>query len=83
MNKLRAVTAAFLPVFALCTTLLTVPSAEARRMMVPGEEAQSRTTMLSQEIRWHKDLSAAQTQARRQGKLIFWMHMLGQIDGVT
>lgn len=83
MNKLSAATASLLPALLLCTTVFSTPVTAAKPMLVPGEQAQSQTAKLTGEIQWHKDLSSAQAAARTQGKMIFWMHMLGDLDGTT
>ena len=51
--------------------------------IVSGDEAQKRVFKLSTEIDWHKDLKDALRDAEREGKLVFWVQMIGQIDGAT
>jgi hypothetical protein len=56
--------------------------AQAQRV-ISGHIAKERVTKLSNEIKWHTRLSDAQAEAAREGKLILWVHMLGEIDGAT
>ncbi|MBI5175533.1 MAG: hypothetical protein HY986_21795 [Candidatus Melainabacteria bacterium] len=42
-----------------------------------------RVEVLTSELVWYKSLSRARAEAERSGKPIFWVHMLGQIDGNT
>ncbi len=59
-----------------------MPGALAQRV-VPGHVAQQRVERLTAEIQWHERLPDALADARREGKLVFWIQMLGQIDGAT
>lgn len=60
----------------------TSPVATARQM-VTGAQNTERTNRLTSEIRWHRSLAQAQEDARRDGKLIFWVNMLGTMSGAT
>ena len=42
-----------------------------------------RVEILTSELVWYKSLARARSEAERSGKPIFWVHMLGQIDGNT
>lgn len=83
MKKILSATAILLPAIFAVNTLFAMPAPAARPMLVSGEKTMENTTKLTQEINWHKDLSSAKADAARQGKMIFWMHMLGQLDGTT
>lgn len=52
-------------------------------LLVPGYEASRRVSQLTSQINWHHSLAQAQDQARREGKMIFWVQMLGDISGAT
>jgi hypothetical protein len=58
------------------------PDALAQRL-VPGYVAQQRVEKLTAEIQWRDRLPDALAEAKREGKLVFWVQMLGQIDGAT
>ncbi|HEY9870044.1 MAG TPA: hypothetical protein V6D08_12835 [Candidatus Obscuribacterales bacterium] len=61
---------------------LIAPDASAQPV-IPGHVAKTRVDRLTGEIKWHDSLPDALAEARREGKLVFWVHMLGQIDGAT
>lgn len=65
-------------------SLASVPclSAPAPGFMT-GDVAQRQVTKLTSEIHWYENLPQAEQQARRQGKMIVWVQMLGRIDGAT
>ncbi len=48
-----------------------------------GNVCSTRVNTLTNQIDWNTDLKKAEQQAREQNKLVFWMHMLGKIDGAT
>ncbi|MEI6235933.1 MAG: hypothetical protein WCT04_22995 [Planctomycetota bacterium] len=49
----------------------------------PAAEASQYTHKLLTEIPWSTSLEAAQAKAKKENKLVFWMHMLGKLDGIT
>lgn len=51
--------------------------------MVMGEQAAQKVEHLVGSLDWKTDLDTALTQAAAQDKLVFWIHMLGRIDGST
>jgi hypothetical protein len=51
--------------------------------VLQGAVCSERVHELTSNIQWYKDLKEAETAAQQQGKLVFWMHMLGKIDGAT
>lgn len=53
------------------------------KRLVSGIEAEQRVKELTQEIRWNKDLNQALWEAKRDGKMVFWLHMLGDLSGAT
>lgn len=58
------------------------PNASAQPV-IPGYTAKERVERLASEIQWHDKLPDALAQAQLEGKLVFWIQMLGQIDGAT
>ena len=52
-----------------------------QRMVMGSDAAQNEQSLLS--LNWQTDRSAALQQAKAEGKLVFWVHMLGRIDGST
>lgn len=51
--------------------------------VVSGQEARKENFQVSSRINWHRDLDSARAEAAKSGKLVFWMHMLGSVDGKT
>ena len=67
-----------------------VPAQAARQPYVPSKgiaarsaEVDAKVVDLTQAIPWHESLDEAKAVARRTGKPIFWMHMLGSLSGST
>ncbi len=75
--KLRLISAAALAIAA------TVIPAFAAPVILNGALTQQRVAGLTNEIAWSTSLAQAQWQARREGKMIFWVHMLGDMKGAT
>jgi len=65
---------------ALCAGLLPVFGAP---VLLQGSLTQSRVSDLTSEIDWHTSLAQAEQVAGREGKLVFWVHMLGDMKGAT
>jgi hypothetical protein len=55
----------------------------AKPALLQGSVAQYNEMKVASEIPWHTSLYDAEMQARREGKLVFWVHMLGDIKGAT
>jgi hypothetical protein len=51
--------------------------------LVSGQLAHDRIAKLTSQIYWHNSLYQAEDVAKRQGKMILWLHMLGDIKGDT
>lgn len=51
--------------------------------MVMGEEAARKVEHLLTSLNWQTSLETALKQAASQNKLVFWVHMLGRMDGST
>ena len=51
--------------------------------IVSGQLAHDRVAKLTSQIYWHDSLYQAEDLARRQGKMVLWLHMLGDIKGDT
>jgi hypothetical protein len=51
--------------------------------VLEGQVCSQRVHALTSDIDWYKSLNKAEDTAREQGKLVFWVHMLGKIDGAT
>ncbi len=51
--------------------------------VLQGEVCSERVHELTSEINWNRNLHKAEDEARQQGKLVFWLHIVGKIDGAT
>jgi hypothetical protein len=49
---------------------------------VPPAVVEKQVTRLNQQVHWHSSLDEAMEQARQENKPIFWLHALGDLDGV-
>ena len=67
---------------ALSLSLLTTQG-YAAPFILSGEVAQHNVAELTSEIPWYTSLQQAEYAAQQQGKMIFWMHMLGSLSGAT
>ncbi len=66
---------------SLCVGL--VPGASAKNPMVSGQDARLRAQKLNETIEWNQNFEKVKLEAQRTNKPIFWMHMLGSINGHT
>ena len=66
----------------LATSVYVQPCLSARPVLT-GEVCDVRVHQLTSQIQWLDNLHKAESEAQKSGKLVFWMHMLGHIDGAT
>ncbi len=67
-------------------TLLTMAmggAALAGPQLLDGNVSANRVENLVTQIQWNRSLPQAEAQAAQQGKMIFWVHMLGDMSGAT
>lgn len=64
------------------TSVFSVGSC-ASEGVVPAGQATTNVHCLTRAMPWYTNLDQAKDAARKSGRLIFWMHMLGTIDGAT
>ena len=67
----------------LAFALSTLPGWAKQPMILSGSVASERVNELTSGINWYHSLAQAQDTARREGKMIFWVQMLGDISGAT
>ena len=48
-----------------------------------GPDVKKDVALLTTAISWKTSLADAKEAARREGKMVFWMHMLGDLNGAT
>lgn len=66
---------------ALCPPALAAPGMAEN--VLSGPDAATNNKQLVKSIDWLTSLEEARKRATREGKLILWLHMLGNIDGFT
>jgi hypothetical protein len=69
-------------IMALGVATSTVMPAWAEKVL-EGEVCSANVHKLTTEIDWYKNLHKAEDAAGKDGKMIFWVHMVGKIDGAT
>jgi hypothetical protein len=67
----------------LSLSLLASIPALGKPVLLTGSVARYNEIKVASEIPWHTSLYDAEMQARREGKMVFWIHMLGDIKGAT
>jgi hypothetical protein len=67
----------------LSSQLGLIPLAVNAETVYQGSVCSSRVNELTNQIDWHTNLKEVEGLAQQQNKLVFWMHMLGKIDGAT
>ena len=75
--------AALIAAFSLSGGLLSSLSVMAAPQLLSGQLSEERVAQLTTQIPWYRSLPDAERSANQQGKLIFWVHMLGSISGGT
>jgi hypothetical protein len=73
---------AALSILVLASSFCIAPVQSAQPVLT-GEVCDVRVHQLTSQIHWYENLHQAEAEAQKEGKLIFWMHMLGHIDGAT
>jgi hypothetical protein len=48
-----------------------------------GPDVKKDVALLTTAISWKTSLDDAKSLARKEGKMVFWMHMLGDLNGAT
>lgn len=48
-----------------------------------GQDVKKDVALLTTAISWKTSLADAKELARKEGKMVFWMHMLGDLNGAT
>lgn len=75
------------PAFRLTPFLLLLscflPATADKLTVIPSNEASKESFQVKSRLGWHTNLDSAKQEAARTGRLVFWVHMLGSIDGKT
>jgi len=60
------------------------PIASAQQLRIlSGQAAHERVAKIVSQLAWHTSLAQAEDVARHDNKMVFWIHMLGDIKGET
>ena len=81
--KSAVLTAAMTLVMLSSQCIQSIPADAKGMKIVPGSEAYSRVSQLTSDITWNHSLGQAEAAAKKQGKMIFWVQMLGDMAGAT
>jgi hypothetical protein len=54
----------------------TLPAVE-----VTGQQVAERVEKVMKSIAWQESLAAAQARAQKEKKLVFWLQLVGELDG--
>ncbi|HMW91420.1 MAG TPA: hypothetical protein PLC15_12345 [Candidatus Obscuribacter sp.] len=73
--------ASFMESLTFCQPALAAPGIAEN--LLSGPDAAANNKQLTKSIDWLTSLPDAREKAAREGKLILWLHMLGNIDGFT
>jgi len=68
---------------AIGLTLLSCVPAFARPAVITGRVVQENEQRVVTGLNWTTSLNQALNQAQREGKMVLWVHMLGDISGAT
>lgn len=72
-----------LPLLATLALVLAAPSYAEKLNVVPANEASREAFQVNHRINWYNNLEDARCEAAKSGKLVFWVQMLGSMDGKT
>jgi hypothetical protein len=50
---------------------------------IPSSIVAKQVNKLTHKVQWHDSLPEALDKARRENKLVLWLHALGDLDGTT
>jgi len=70
-------------VSALASIALAAPCFGDKLTVVPATEASKESFQVNKRLGWYTNLDEAKQEAGKSGRLVFWVHMLGSMDGKT
>lgn len=80
---MKRISSLLLGTIIAAAAILTPATPVRAEKVLEGQVCSEKVHALTSEIEWYKSLHKAEDAARNQGKLVFWVHMLGKIDGAT
>lgn len=81
MHKGKALIAA--STLLMLGSTFVAPAPASAEKVLQGQVCSENEHKLTSEIEWYKNLHKAEKEAQQDNKLIFWVHMVGKIDGST
>lgn len=81
-KKSRQIGAA-LACFGMLSLYATPRLAAENLTVVPSEEATKQAWVANKGLNWKTSLEQVESEAKRDHKLVFWVHMLGSMEGAT
>jgi len=81
MNKHIKVYTNFL--LAVAASLTLTGSSALGQALLMGDQVKQSVKKVSSELKWNNSIEQCKWQARKEGKLVFWLHMLGSLNGYT
>ena len=84
-NRLRrwGLLTAALAAVTITSAYVPSPSGAENIIVVPSDISNKSAYVTNKGINWYTSLPDAEREAKKEGKLVFWLHMLGTIDGAT
>ncbi len=70
-----------LAALAVCLVLGGTVTLKAGPYRVPGSQVKERTELVLKGYEWFRDLEALKREAAQRKKLVFWIQIVGDLDG--
>jgi hypothetical protein len=68
--------------FAVIMAASWVPAAPPAPK-IPSEVVEKQVNKLTRKVHWYDSLDEAREKAKKENKLVLWLHALGDLDGTT
>lgn len=82
-HKSRVVTALTLSLSLSLSLIVGFCPADARQIVIQGDQAKENIKKVNSNIKWHTSLNSALMDARKESKMVLWVHLVGKMDGAT
>jgi hypothetical protein len=69
--------------FLALVLALGLYAGDQKKGVIESKDSLAHTTELLTKIPWHTTLDETLAAAKAEGKLVFWMHLKGRLDGAT
>lgn len=56
---------------------------QKKQMLVDPTTVEASVSKVTNQIHWYDSLDDAKAEAKRTGKMVLWMHALGELTGTT